>query len=91
MASVGQGFFGAIVFTQWAARLAVIAWGAVTQTHGFFIRGSVIDGESISSRASAVINQTAIFLTAPVAWLLDRKKLAPQHSDGFLNSSGGGR
>jgi hypothetical protein len=40
---------------------------AVSQTHGFFIRGSVSGGESISSHASAVINQTAVLFTIPVA------------------------
>ena len=38
-------------------------WRAVNQTYGFFTRGPVISGESISLRASAVINQTAVFFT----------------------------
>jgi hypothetical protein len=48
-------------------RAAVLVLGAVTQTHRFIIRGSVTGGESISSRASAVINQTAVLFTMPVA------------------------
>ena len=38
----------------------------------------------------AVVNQTWVFFIAPVTWRLDRKKPAPKHSDGFLNSSGKG-
>ena len=40
--------------------------------------------------AFGAVNQTAVFFTAPVTWRLDRKKPAPKHSDGFLNSSGKG-
>jgi hypothetical protein len=43
--------------------VALVALGAVSQTHGFAIRGSLIVGESISLRASAVINQTAVLFT----------------------------
>jgi DNA invertase Pin-like site-specific DNA recombinase len=35
-------------------------------------------------------NQTWVFFIAPVTWRLVRKKPAPKHSDGFLNSSGKG-
>ena len=35
-------------------------WVAMKVTYGFFTPGSVIGGESISVRASAVINQTAV-------------------------------
>ena len=69
---------------------ALLARGAVTQTHGFFTRGSVIGGEPISLGASAVINKTAVLFTAPVAWLLDRIKPTPKHSYGIPNSSGRG-
>ena len=31
-----------------------LAWGAVTQTHGFFIRGSVSGGESCVLRRSSI-------------------------------------
>jgi hypothetical protein len=41
----------------------LVALGAVNQTGGFFTRGSVIGGEPISSRASAVINQMRVFFT----------------------------
>jgi hypothetical protein len=37
--------------------------GAFNQSDGFVTRGSVIGAESISSRASAVINQRAVFFT----------------------------
>jgi hypothetical protein len=33
---------------------------------------------------------TEVFFIARVTWRLDRKKLAPKHSDGFLDSSGKG-
>ena len=36
------------------------------------------------------VRETAVLFTAPMAWRLDRKKPAPKHSDGFLNSSGKG-
>jgi len=41
--------------------------GAINETYGFFTRGPVIGGESVSLRASAVINQTAVLFTMPVA------------------------
>jgi len=47
--------------------------GPLNQTYGFFSRGSVIGGESISLRASAVINQMAVLFTAPVASRLHLK------------------
>jgi hypothetical protein len=42
---------------------ALVALGAVNQTCCFIARGAVIGGESISLRASAVINQRAVFFT----------------------------
>ncbi len=50
-------------FTQ----TALVALGAVNQTCGFFTRGTVIRGESISLRASTVINRMAVLFTMPVA------------------------
>jgi hypothetical protein len=41
-------------------------WVAMKVTYGLFTRGSVIGGESIALRASAVVYQRGIF-TAPVA------------------------
>ena len=65
--------------------MALLHWGALTQTHEFFICGSFIGGESISSRASAVINQTAVLFTMPVGLATSSQKT---HCDGFLYSSG---
>jgi hypothetical protein len=39
---------------------AALAAMAVNQTYGFFTRGSFIGGESISLRASAVVNRMAV-------------------------------
>ena len=44
----------------------LLAPGGCHSNLRFFTRGSVIGGESISLRAFAVINQTAVFLTSPV-------------------------
>jgi len=37
----------------------------VNETCRFFTRGPVIGGESISSRASAIINQSSVLFTLP--------------------------
>jgi resolvase-like protein len=36
------------------------------------------------------VKNTAVLITAPTVWPLDRKKPASKHSDGILNSSGRG-
>jgi hypothetical protein len=53
-------------------RVALLALRAVTQTHDFFVRGFVIGGESNSSRASPVVNQTAVFWTLGSSRLPER-------------------
>jgi hypothetical protein len=40
--------------------------GPLIKPYGLFTRGSVVGGESISLRASAVINQMSVFFTASV-------------------------
>jgi hypothetical protein len=65
--------------------VALLALGHRHSTHGFFIRGSLIGGESNSSRASAVINQNERFLYSAGCLTTSSQKT---HSDGFLYFGG---
>ena len=62
----------------------MLVLGAVNQTYGFFTRRPVIGGESISLRASAVINQTAVFFTVQAATVRRRtsRRLTPGRDAG---------
>jgi len=60
----------------------------VGPTHRRAVCGPCDGGAVGSGRRRGAVAQTEVFFIAPVTWRLDRRKPAPKHSDGFLNSSG---
>ena len=61
-------------------RCRPVARIGVNQTCGFFTRGDIIDGEDFLA-SSAVINQTAVFLSRYGKWLRPMQVLAFRDKD----------